>query len=56
MAHADKTGGMMELGEVRQKLIKSRGRSTSNEVKQFVHKIFKTGQNWFAVKKYGICK
>jgi len=31
MAHADKTGGMMELGEVRQKLIKSRGRSTSNE-------------------------
>ena len=32
MAHAPKTGGMMELGELRQKLIKSRGKSALNQV------------------------
>ena len=32
MAHAPKTGGMMELGELRNKLIKSRGRSALNQV------------------------
>ena len=32
MAHADRTGGMMELGEVRRKLIKSRGRAAVNQV------------------------
>jgi len=31
MAHADKTGGMMELGDVRQKLITSRGRNAANQ-------------------------
>jgi len=31
MAHADRTGGMMELGEVRRKLIKSRGRAAVNQ-------------------------
>ncbi len=32
MAHAPKTGGMMELGELRQKLVKSRGKSAVNQV------------------------
>ena len=34
MAHADKTGGLMELGEVKHKLIKSRGRSAIHQVRQ----------------------
>ena len=34
MAHADKTGGLMELGEVKHKLIKSRGRSAVHQVRQ----------------------
>ena len=32
MAHAGKSGGMMELGDVKQKLIKSRGRSAIHQV------------------------
>jgi hypothetical protein len=35
MAHAPKTGGMMELGELRQKLIRSRGKSAQNQVTKF---------------------
>jgi len=31
MAHAEKTGGMMELGDIKQKLIKSRGRSAVHQ-------------------------
>ncbi|XP_023330847.1 vacuolar-sorting protein SNF8-like [Eurytemora carolleeae] len=31
MAHADKTGGLMELGDVKHKLIKSRGRSAIHQ-------------------------
>ncbi len=32
MAHAEKTGGLMELGDIKHKLIKSRGRSAVHQV------------------------
>ena len=35
MAHSEKTGGLMELGDIKQKLIKSRGRSAKNQVVGF---------------------